>query len=320
MAARRRTSPRRRTVRAADAAAIGRTIAADVLRFRNAALRRRSRVLRETRPAVRAVAISPQRIRAAGGPGSAGVLVAEGDSWFDYPWQDVLRMLEDRHGYDVESVAHKGDRIEDMAYSGGQLEEFTRLIEKLLRRSVIPRAVLISGGGNDVAGDTFGMLVNHARSARPGLNDDIVRGVVDNRVRNAYVTVISAVTELVRDRTGQTIPILIHGYDHAVPDGRGFIGGWGPLPGPWLEPGFRDKGFEELDQTRRMVADLIDRFNRMLDAVAGTPGFGHVHYINLRGTLPNGAGYKTWWANELHPTERGFAAVAERFATAIAQL
>ena len=49
------------------------------------------------------------------------MLVAEGDSWFDYPWQDVLRMLEDRHGYDVESVAHKGDRIEDMAYSGGQL-------------------------------------------------------------------------------------------------------------------------------------------------------------------------------------------------------
>ena len=36
---------------------------------------------------------------------TAGVLVAEGDSWFDYPFTDVLSELEDRHGYDVESVA-----------------------------------------------------------------------------------------------------------------------------------------------------------------------------------------------------------------------
>lgn len=328
MAAKRRKSAKVRKaafVRTSrSAVAIGKELAADVLTFRNAALRRRTAALRQRRPAAvtaRVVRISPQRLRAAGGPGRAGVLVAEGDSWFDYPWHDVLRMLEDRHGYDVESVAHKGDRVEDMAYSGGQLEEFTRLIEKLLRQSAIPSAILLSGGGNDVAGDTFGMLVNHARSARAGLNNDIVRGVIDDRVRNACVTIIAAVTQLARARTGQTIPILIHGYDHAVPDGRGFLGGWGPLPGPWLEPGFREKGFEELEQTTPMVADLIDRFNGMMKDVAATPGFAHVHYIDLRGTLANTRpGYKTWWANELHPTERGFAAVADRFATAIAQL
>lgn len=328
MAAKRRKSAKVRkaaSVRTArSAVAIGKELAATVLTFRNAALRHRTAALRQARPAAvtaRAVRISPQRLRAAGGPGKVGVLVAEGDSWFDYPWHDVLRMLEDRHGYDVESVAHKGDRVEDMAYSGGQLEEFTRLIEKLLRQSVIPSAILLSGGGNDVAGDTFGMLVNHARSARPGLNDDIVRGVIDDRVRNAYVTIIAAVTQLTRDRTGQTIPILIHGYDHAVPDGRGFLGGWGPLPGPWLEPGLREKGFEDLEQTTPMVADLIDRFNGMMKTVATTPGFTHVHYVDLRGTLPNARpGYKTWWANELHPTERGFAAVADRFAAAIADL
>lgn len=132
MAAKRRKSAKARKAASARAArsavAIGKEIAAEVLTFRNAALRRRTAALRQARPAAmaaRAVKISPQRIRAAGGPGSAGVLVAEGDSWFDYPWHDVLRMLEDRHGYDVESVAHKGDRVEDMAYSGGQLEEFT---------------------------------------------------------------------------------------------------------------------------------------------------------------------------------------------------
>ena len=48
------------------------------------------------------------------------VLIAEGDSWFDYPRYDILRILEDHYGYDVESVAHKGDRVEEMAYSDGQ--------------------------------------------------------------------------------------------------------------------------------------------------------------------------------------------------------
>jgi hypothetical protein len=229
-------------------------------------------------------------------------------------------MLEDDHGWDVESVAHKGDRVEDMAYSGGQLEEFARTIEKLLRQSVIPRAILLSGGGNDVAGDEFGVLINHASSATPGLNADIVRDVLEDRIRHAYIAIIAAVTKLCREQTGSTIPIIVHGYDRPVPDGRGFAGGWGPLPGPWLEPGFRGKGFEDLNVTTRIVGELIDGFNRMLRSVAGTAGFEHVRYLDLRGTLPNGPAYKTWWANELHPTKRGFGAVADRFAATIERL
>src|SRR5499426_46663 len=98
----------------------------------------------------------PRKSRAvAGGTERAGVLLAEGDSWFDYPWHDVLRMLEDEHGYDVESVAHKGDRVEDMAFAPGQLLDFSRRLEKLLQRGTVPRAVLLSGGGNDIAGTEF---------------------------------------------------------------------------------------------------------------------------------------------------------------------
>lgn len=297
----------------------GRDLATEVLRFRDAALRQRIRAIRRAAPS-RAAAmqvLAAAQIQAAGGAARAGVLVAEGDSWFDYPWHDVLRMLEDHYGYDVESVAHKGDSIEQMAYEGGQLEEFTRLIEKLVRQSVIPTAVLLSGGGNDVAGQAFGMFLDHARSPNAGLNDQVVAGVIDERVRLAYVTILMAVTELCRQRIGHTVPIIIHGYDHPVPDGRGFLGGWGPLPGPWLEPGFREKGFEVLDDRISMAAKLIDRFNAMLKGIAAMPEFTHVDYLDLRGTLSNGANYKTWWANELHPTERGFAKVADLFASAI---
>jgi hypothetical protein len=118
------------------------------------------------------------------------VLVAEGDSWFDYPWTDVLRVLEDNYFYDVESVAHKGDKIEGMAYDGGQLEELTRRLERLFEQNIVPRAILLSGGGNDVAGPEFGMLLNHAKSGSPGLNDLVVQGVLE-RIRLAYVTILS---------------------------------------------------------------------------------------------------------------------------------
>src|SRR5215203_4353536 len=48
--------------------------------------------------------------------GTAGTLIAEGDSWFDYPRADVLKMLQRKYDYQVLSAAHKGDALEDMSY------------------------------------------------------------------------------------------------------------------------------------------------------------------------------------------------------------
>ena len=233
---------------------VGRKEAQEVLKLRATALKRRSAATRRPRAAKRGVSaegVDEALVRAVGGPATAGVLVAEGDSWFDYPLHDVLSLLEDKHAYDVESVAQKGDRVEEMAYGRGQLEELTRRLEKLLRRGVLPKAILLSGGGNDVAGDEFGMLLNHARSAISGLNAQVVAGVIDQRVRFAYITILSAITEVCEKRIGRRLPVLVHGYDYPVPDGRGFLGGWWLLPGPWLEPGFREKGFEKLQERIR---------------------------------------------------------------------
>ena len=66
--------------------------------------------------------------------------------------------------------------------------------------------------------------------------------MIDVRLRDAYACLIGGLTELSRQYLNRPIPILIHGYDYPVPDGRGFLGGFGPLPGPWLEPGFHRKG------------------------------------------------------------------------------
>lgn len=300
---------------------VGRAEAREVLKLRATALRRRTAATRGLPAPARAKpapSVDEARRRAVGGLASAGVLVAEGDSWFDYPLNDVLRLLEDDYAYDVESVAHKGDRVEDMAYGRGQLEELTRRLEKLLRQGVVPKAVLLSAGGNDLAGDEFGMLLNHARSPVRGLNEQVVAGVIDQRVRFAYITILTAITEVCEQRLGRLLPILVHGYDYPVPDGRGFLGGWWFLPGPWLEPGFREKGFDDLRERIELAKQLIDRFNMQVKAVAALAELSHVKYVNIRGTLSIGADYKTWWANELHPTPRGFERVTARFAAALA--
>jgi lysophospholipase L1-like esterase len=286
-------------------------------RRRTAALKR---IERERQVVTTLPAIPIRSLRALGPPANAGVLIAEGDSWFDYPLTDVLRSLEDDYGFDVESVAHKGDRVEDMAFSKGQLEQFTRRLEKLLRNQQVPKAILLSGGGNDIAGNEFGVLLNHAASPIAGLNADIVAGVIDQRIRTSYTTIIAAITKICQAYLQRTIPILTHGYDYAVPDGRGFLGGFSFLPGPWLEPGFREKGFSDQTENAAIVRKLMDRFNQMLKAASSTSGFTHVKYIDLRGTLSDSADYKTYWSNELHPTKRGFRMVAAKFAKVIAEL
>jgi len=108
-----------------------------------------------------------------------------------------------------------------------------------------------------------------------------------------------------------------------VPDGRVYIGGFWVLPGPWLEPAFRLKGYADMNERVRVMIDLIDRFNEMVASLPGQPGLEHVIYVNVRRTLSNeleGKRYKKLWANELHPTDLGFKTVAAEFHKIIATL
>jgi hypothetical protein len=320
-AAKRRPAPKEINLRAAIAK--GRSAAEEVIALRAKQRRKRqalaAKITTQPRAASLAEALPARTVALFTARVSIGVLIAEGDSWFDYPMRDVLRLLEDDYLYDVESVAHKGDCVEDMAHSEGQFMEFTRRLEKLLRDAKVPRAILLSGGGNDIAGDEFALLLNHAASTLPPLNEDIVRGVIDVRLKEAYISIISGLTTIANNYLGRPIPILTHGYDYPVPDGRGFLGGWWKLPGPWLKPGFERKGHADRGKNTVLIAQLIDRFNVMLRAVSALPEFAHVHYLDLRGTLKNDGTYKKYWANELHPSDSGFDLVTKKFADALAK-
>jgi hypothetical protein len=301
---------------------LGRKKADEILALRAVARNRRADALEKNhkKMALRVQLAAPGAPPTAAEFQTAGFLAAAGDSWFDYPLHDVLKLLEDHHGYNVESTAHKGDPIEKMAYTGGQLEDFARKLEKIKARGAVPKAVLVSGGGDDVAGHEFGMLLNNAFSPISGWDSDVVDGVLNQRIVTAYVQLLMSITSLCQATFEVTVPILMHGYDYPVPDGRGFLGGW-PFPGPWLDPAFREKNFDDLAQRIAMMQTLMDQFNDMVKSLPARAGFAHVRYIDLRRTLSNRLmDYKDWWANELHPTEKGFEAVTERFAAELAKL
>lgn len=259
-----------------------------------------------------------------------GLLIAEGDSWFDYPFCDVLEVLESQ-GYEIESVAHKGDNLEDMAHDPGQVERLTKAFEKVREQGKKPKAILLSGGGNDIAGDEFRMLINHANSGLPTLNATVAEGLIQERLRTAMASLVGVVTRLSESHFGEKARVVLHGYDYPIPDGRGWLGGAWILPGPWLEPGFRRKGHvaekprqkeSVLEANARVVRDLIDRYNVMLSALVrdlAAAGLSHVRYVDLRGTLSAAlpSGYKADWGNELHPTKPGFAKVTAKIAAAL---
>lgn len=239
-------------------------------------------------------------------------LVCEGDSWFDFPWANVLTCLEDRHGHEIFSVAHNGHTLEQLAYDDRQSDDLLRTIERLVNRNIQPDAILLSGGGNDIAGPEFAQILNHRDSSTPGLNQSVLAGVIDERLRDGYAYLIGMVAEFCHRRLGRHLPIILHGYDFPTPDGRGFLGGFGPLPGPWLQPSLNRKGYRDPVEMKQYTTELINRFNAMQARLVADLNLDFVHHIDLRDTIPAEEGHREWWADELHPTEKGFRLIAQR--------
>ncbi len=239
---------------------------------------------------------------------SKGVLVAEGDSWFALPSFDLLDRLREQ-GYEIHSVANHGDTIESMAYSRDQLDQFC---DCLVAVPNAPLAVLLSGGGNDLAGDRFALLLRPKGSGTSGLDIDIVAQVM-TRIKNAYEAIIARITECceaVGFNDSNPVHILIHGYAYPVPDGRGY-GGWFFLPGPWLKPALEAQGYTDTEEMHKIVKGLIDQLHITLEGVAEP--HAHIHHLDIRECLTGSDNPKAMWSDEMHPSRDGFRRIGAVF-------
>jgi hypothetical protein len=259
-----------------------------------------------------------------------GIVIAEGDSWFSYPGLDVISALKgqtlpNRDWYRVYSAASPGDTVESMAYDRHQLEgfadEFRKVVDAGGQEQV--QAILLSGGGNDIAGREFHMFLNHAQASAGTVVDAAVADAFIDRVGRSLESLIGSAAMFADRILGRAnVRIVIHGYANPVPDGRPFLFGW-PLPGPWLEPGFMAKGYPnatlpELRRNTDVMADLITRFNRRISQIPSRLPGRNVAYVDLTRVLTNDlASYRNDWSNELHPSDGAFKRVAAALHTAI---
>lgn len=245
-------------------------------------------------------------------------VVAEGDSWFDYPLGlDVVDQLEKNHGYVVESLAKFGDTLENMTY-GSKYNESSHQPQQPIDDTIAaikkhkPKFFLFSGGGNDVAGVELETLLNHARSvSNPKGITPYMRPSQINYVLGPYAEQCLSFLfdKVIAARPG--IHIVMHGYGYAIPDGRAAelcplipI----PLAGPWLRPGFYKKNIFDPDLARKIVVSLVDRYNQTLEKLAQDYQ-DNFHYVDLRNVITD-----DMWENELHLNNAGYAVVATEFA------
>lgn len=245
------------------------------------------------------------------------VLVAEGDSWFQFPFiiDEVIDHLGD--DYSIWSLGAAGDTAANMT---GNRSEYMRGLNKWSSRVPV-RGFLFSAAGNDVIGeDESGqpvlekLLKPYQAGADPAwhIDRDAFSDTLSS-LSGAYRKVMNTIRN---DERYTELPMFIHGYDYAYPfpfsnaDKRKPF--WADKD-EWLGKPFTKLGFTDPEFRRAVIKILIDALYDMLFDVASADVAGQVHVVDVRGILSD----LDDWADEIHGTSAGFKKVAACFKTAI---
>jgi hypothetical protein len=253
------------------------------------------------------------KLSALGAPAPANplVMLAHGDSWFDYPLDgnglslhstDVISQLESMGNINpvIQNVSHYGDATTaEMSWPKQE-----RLIQSLQDPANwlgtgMPDAILISGGGNDVAGDQFCIYLDYANAATSGLNATRFQDALD-AIKASYLDLFGF-----RNRYAPGVPIFGHCYDFPIPNGV-----HPACAGPWLQPSLSFTGWNVTQGTAILHQTLTD-FRTMLVGLANDPANQFV-LVDTQGVLAAAD-----WANELHPYPGGFRKIASKFVDAL---
>jgi hypothetical protein len=238
------------------------------------------------------------------------VMLAQGDSWFDYPLDgnaltlsdtDVIAQLRGMGTINpvIVNVAHHGDASTDEMSLPKQQRMIELLQDPANWLNDKPDAILFSAGGNDIAGDQFCIFLDNAATSLNGLNA--------LRFEEALGMIEACYRDLIefRDRYAQGVPIFAHCYDFPLPTGK-----HPACVGPWLKPSIDFAGWTPAEGELICRQTLL-AFKAMLVRLASDAA-NLLFLVDTQGTLTPAD-----WANELHPFPAGFIKVADRFVTAL---
>jgi hypothetical protein len=252
---------------------------------------------------------SMANLRAAGAPAAPMplVMLAHGDSWFDYPLSgnslslrttDIIAQAEMMGNISpiILNMSHHGDATTDEMAWPKQERMITALQDPANWVGAgRPDAILFSGGGNDIVGDQFSIYLDYAIPGATGLNATRFQKAI-GKVEASYLDLF-----VFRDRYAPGVPIFGHCYDFPIPNGV-----HPDCVGPWLKPSLDYCGWNLTQGTAIARTALID-FKALLARLASNP-VNNFTVIDTQGVLTAAD-----WANELHPFPNGFKTVAAKF-------
>ncbi|GAB2529127.1 hypothetical protein GCM10027085_19590 [Spirosoma aerophilum] len=223
-------------------------------------------------------------------------IVAEGDSWFQYPFllRDVVDYLSGV--YSVFSVAAAGATLSDYLKDSTFLEAIAQ---------VKPAFFLLSGGGNDLLGDTFPDLIR----ATPDPDKTGPERYLSDTFTKRMATVGEQYGRILRlvNLGYPAVKILIHGYDYVIPVDASAH----DTRQSWVGNVLMAKGVGSQPDREAIVRYMIDALNEQLRQIAAT--YTNVTYLDLRGTVRRTDSITDYWYDEIHPNDKGFLSVATKF-------
>jgi hypothetical protein len=247
------------------------------------------------------------------------MMLAHGDSWFDYPLDgncpslfctDITVQLQSMGNVNphILNISQWGDATTAEMSLPKQQRMITALQDSANWIDGKPDAILFSGGGNDIAGDQFCIFLDYAGAGGTGLDATRLQealGMVEASYRDLFAF---------RDRYAKGVPIFGHCYDFPIPNGKGAL----PTVGPWLQPSLLFCGYISMPQGTEIVRQALTKFKELLAKLAtetdatGQPKNNFI-LVDTQGTLDPAKD----WANELHPYPEGFKKIADRIVSAL---
>ncbi|MEM9897049.1 MAG: hypothetical protein AAF789_11835 [Bacteroidota bacterium] len=247
------------------------------------------------------------------------VILAEGDSWFQFPLlvNDIVDWLIKDKRNAIYSIAYAGDWVTNIIYDGGYISELP--VHQ-------PDAFLISGGGNDLLGNSRLAVMLELPQKLSVNPKDYVKKEFHSFLLTLKLMYRIMFGNIEKSGKYPNMKIITQGYDYPIPRRPRFI--WKrPLnviltrwigSGKWLAlpmdiVGIPDKSHgTEYKYLRKNIAKyLIDCFNEMF--IDLTKDFPTVFHVDCRGIAK---GEKDWF-DEIHLRSKKFKDVSQTYAEII---
>lgn len=229
-------------------------------------------------------------------------VVAEGDSWFNYPLgRSITTNVENHKNVALLNLASYGDEGKQML----GLEQRDRL-ERVLRAGPAKNrkfnVLMFSAGGNDLLG--HGALRYWINRFEQGMTPEDTLNTRHLKHIFGIIDIVISELFLLRDATSPETKIYLNAYDFAPANGEGVCG-----LGPWLQPSLLHRKVPRRLHNQ-VVRLLLQKYERRLKRHAKSTRNARV--IETQGILTTKE-----WANEIHPKNSGFKKVARRFNEAL---